>query len=255
MHFIVAADTDIGISKTTNQDSVCIKTAMTQYGRVGLALICDGMGGLAKGELASATVIRSFSSWFERELPDALEQWNWEKFSAAIDRRLRELNQKILSYGARNHVQLGTTVTGMLMIKDQFMQFHIGDTRIYKITDKLEQLTKDHTFIRRELDRGTMTPEQAKRDPRRNVLLQCVGASKNIDPEIKYGTLENGVNYLLCSDGFRHVITEEELQRCLNPKEVCTQEKMQKQLRMLIEGIKKRNEKDNISAILIRPEA
>ncbi len=255
MRFITAADTDIGIAKSTNQDSICIKIAETPQGRVGLVLICDGMGGLAKGELASATVIRAFSDWFERELPAMLPKWSWEKLSMVVEQLLQEQNHKIMRYGERSHVQLGTTVTGMLMIGDAFLQFHIGDTRLYHITEEITQLTHDHTFIQREMDRGNMTPEQAKRDPRRNVLLQCVGASKSIEPEIRTGTLRNGTNYLLCSDGFRHVISEEEMLRCLNPQEICTQEHMQTQLRMLIDGIKKRGEKDNISAILIRPEA
>ena len=61
MGFLSIAHTDIGIRKNTNQDSVLIKEASTDYGRVHLAVICDGMGGLAKGEVASATLIRAFS--------------------------------------------------------------------------------------------------------------------------------------------------------------------------------------------------
>ena len=69
MHFIATADTDVGIQKDTNQDSVLIKHASVDGTEVLMAIICDGMGGLAKGELASATVVREFSRWFDQELP------------------------------------------------------------------------------------------------------------------------------------------------------------------------------------------
>ena len=73
MRFEAIADTDIGISKTTNQDSLIIKHGKSDRGEILMAIICDGMGGLAKGELASAAVIREFAKWFEEELPFELE--------------------------------------------------------------------------------------------------------------------------------------------------------------------------------------
>lgn len=76
MHFTVTADTDIGIAKETNQDSVLFKHGTYSGGEVLMAVICDGMGGLAKGELASATVIREFSEWYNKELPYELENSN-----------------------------------------------------------------------------------------------------------------------------------------------------------------------------------
>ena len=69
MKFKITVDSDVGIFKSTNQDSVLVKHASTDLGEVVMAIICDGMGGLQKGELASATVVRAFSKWFEEELP------------------------------------------------------------------------------------------------------------------------------------------------------------------------------------------
>ena len=73
MKYIVAAETDIGITKKVNQDSVCVKNAETKQGKAALVMVCDGMGGLSKGELASAEVIRSFSDWFDYELAYELD--------------------------------------------------------------------------------------------------------------------------------------------------------------------------------------
>lgn len=70
MEYIVAAESDIGIAKSVNQDSLCVKVAETELGNAALLLICDGMGGLAMGELASAEVVQSFSEWFENDFPN-----------------------------------------------------------------------------------------------------------------------------------------------------------------------------------------
>ena len=73
MKFLVTASTDVGILKETNQDSCLVKHISTKIGEILLAVVCDGMGGLSKGELASATVVRAFSHWFNEELPYEIE--------------------------------------------------------------------------------------------------------------------------------------------------------------------------------------
>lgn len=254
MEYIVAADSDIGISKNVNQDSICVKTANFNEGKAALLLVCDGMGGLSKGELASATVVKSFSDWFNNELPYELDKWSWEKASQRVLNRLQQLNSKIVDYGKRLNIQIGTTATGIIAVNSQYMFFHVGDSRIYKISYKLRQLTEDHTFVNREIKRGTMTYEQAMRDPRRNALTQCVGVTGNINPDIKFGTIESGVNYLICSDGFRHVISDQEIFDNLSPRIITTRSSMKAKMRELIELVKQRNERDNISAVMFRAE-
>ena len=133
------------------------------------------------------------------------------------------------------------------------MIVHVGDSRIYHISSRLEQLTLDHTFIAREISKGTMTIEQAKTDKRRNLLLQCVGASKVVEPDVLTGRTNKGV-YLLCSDGFRHEITETEMFESLNPINLMNKEAMHSNAKYLIEQVKTRGEKDNISVILIKVE-
>ena len=68
MHYMVVADTDVGIVKDTNQDSILVKQARYKEKEIVMAIICDGMGGLSKGELASATVIRALAQWFDLSL-------------------------------------------------------------------------------------------------------------------------------------------------------------------------------------------
>ena len=254
MHYIATADTDIGISKDTNQDSILIKHAKTDEKEILLAVICDGMGGLSRGELASATVIRKFSEWFDEELPYELDNVDLQVIGAKWALLLKELNVKILEYSHENGIDgVGTTFSGILFVGDQYVIGHVGDTRVYHIGTALQQLTTDHTFVAREISRGTLTPEQAKTDKRRNLLLQCVGASKAVEPQIICGKAEKGA-YMLCSDGFRHEISEAEIYESLNPINLMKKNSMHNNARYLIEQVKKREEKDNISVLLVKAE-
>lgn len=250
MHYLATADTDIGITKQTNQDGILIKHGKCIKGEVLLAVVCDGMGGLDKGEVASATVIKAFSKWFVEELPFELENVDMRVIGGKWSLLLKELNIKIAEYGQNKGVRLGTTFTGILFIDNEYTVVHVGDSRVYHIGASMEQLTHDQTFVAREVSRGLLT-QQAKRDKRRNMLLQCVGASEKIEPEIITGKVEPGT-YMLCSDGFRHEISETEMYESLNPVNLCNQEIMHNNARYLIEQVKARQEKDNISVVLVK---
>lgn len=251
MRFIATADTDIGISKNTNQDSLLVKHAKTDIGEVLMAIVCDGMGGLSKGELASATVIRAFSEWFDNELPFELENTDMQIIGSKWSLMLKDLNVKISEYGDEIGSSLGTTFSGILFVEDKYVLVHVGDSRIYHIGSSLNQLTTDQTFVAREISRGNMTPEQAKTDKRRNLLLQCVGASKVVEPQIICGNTDKGA-YMLCSDGFRHEISEAEIYESLNPVNLMNKEAMHSNVKYLIEQNKQRHERDNISVILVK---
>lgn len=255
MRYLGSAVTDIGIIKKTNQDSVCLKIANTKdHGQIAMGVICDGMGGLEKGEVASAAVIRMFEEWFEHQLPRKIKGYTWEGLAADWERMIKAANQKILDYGKKQQVMLGTTVSAILIIEEKYMIAHVGDSRVYKIKDSVEQLTEDHTFVAREIKRGNMTEEQARRDQRRNVLTQCVGASAMVNPDILHGSIEADHVYMICSDGFRHEVKEEEIYERFCAKRIRTVEEMEKNSRYLIDQAKRRNEKDNISVALIKCE-
>lgn len=254
MNYIATADTDIGIRKEINQDSVVIKHAIAYGKQVLMAIICDGMGGLAKGELASATVVRTFAEWFDNELPLELGRANLEVIGTKWALMLKELNGRILEYSSQHGGNaIGTTFTGILFIDDQYTIVHVGDCRVYRIDNALTQLTTDQTFVAREISRGNMTEEQAKVDKRRNLLLQCVGASKSIEPQIICGRAKAGV-YMLCSDGFRHDVTNAELYDALNPQRLSSKEAMHSSARFLIDTVKYRGERDNITCVLVRAQ-
>lgn len=251
MKFIVNAETDVGIKKQINQDSLLYKHAVMFDKEVLMAIVCDGMGGLSKGELASATLIRVFLKWFNEDLPNELKKFDMQIIKDSWVLKLKEWNSKLNSYGKKNNITLGTTFSGLLFVDNQMLLVHIGDSRVYFIDHSLKQLTKDHTFVEREVERGTMTLEAANKDRRRNILLQCIGASGKIEPQVIQSSISNGV-YMLCSDGLRHEINDAEIIDALKPSELRSKADMKHASLRLINLVKSRGEKDNISMILIK---
>ena len=254
IQFLTALHTDVGIIKETNQDSLCIKSAKTDIGNILLAVVCDGMGGLKKGELASATVIRRFSYWFDNELPLIIHDITMDRIRNSFSAMIDELNNRIIEYGENNGISLGTTLTAIFFTEEEYIVAHVGDSRAYIIEeDTIRMITEDQTGVGREVRRGLLTEEQAKTDPRRNILLQCIGATRHVEPDYTTGTLTGEVLYMVWSDGFRHTIRPEELHRELKPG-VCNDEDIMRQKAIeLVELNKARKERDNISVILIRP--
>ena len=112
MKYLISANTDTGIRKKQNQDSALVKRAIYHEKQIVLAVLCDGMGGLKKGETASASLVKAFDRWFEKKLPEILLGSSLEKkILISWNTLIRDMNQKICEYGVQNKIQLGTTLT------------------------------------------------------------------------------------------------------------------------------------------------
>lgn len=254
MKYIAAYHTDVGITKKTNQDSLAMKIVETSQGTVAFGIVCDGMGGLAKGELASKEVIMAFSDWFDNTLIDQINANGLDegKLVSQWNDIIQVQNKRLGEYGEKNSIMLGTTVSAILLFNEDYYIVHVGDSRVYALSDRVLQLTKDQTFIAREIEAGRMTVEQSKTDPRRSVLLQCVGASQVVEPEFVKGRITKNTVYMLCSDGFRHQISEKEMLDKIGPSATSTEQDMEFGCRYLTETVKSRKESDNITVAVIR---
>lgn len=273
MEYLAAACTDVGIKKDTNQDSMTIKIADTSIGKIAMIVMCDGMGGLAQGEVASAEVINEFSKWFNDRLPYIIEEtvkksiinnisgFEKKRHELVIDdyiiksdweQIIQNENEKISQYGRRNRISLGTTVVTGLFTSARYYILNVGDSRAYEINNSVKIITEDQTVVANEVKLGKLTKEQADKDPRRSVLLQCVGASITVNPDMFFGETKKDTVYMFCSDGFRHEITEREIFGRLNPSVSVNEAEMTIHAMELIDLNKQRNEKDNISVAFIR---
>lgn len=262
-HYTVAAQTDVGTTKAVNQDSLTVKVANTICGEAAFAVICDGMGGLEQGEVASAAVVRAYEQWFLRDLPQILARGFSEGILEQVWNRLaNDCNVRIAECSVERRAPMGTTLTAMLLLEGRYYITHVGDCRVYVMGNGMEQLTADQTYVAREVALGHMTPEQALTDARRNVLLQCIGTVNCVKPDFLMGDFYDDDTFLMCSDGFRHKLAEAELyDYCHTTLEgmewsvgnrLGNSHFMNGRLRYIMENIKARGERDNISAILIK---
>lgn len=253
MRYIISASTDIGTKKSTNQDSLSVTKMSSSVGEIVFAVLCDGMGGLKKGEVASASVVQAFDTWVKEKLAHLLTKGiSNDEICDQWSSIIRTQNNKVMSYGRNHGVNVGTTVVAMLLIGNRYYIGNVGDSRAYEIKEDVNQLTHDHTVVAREVELGILTKEGAASDPRRNVLLQCIGASDEVKPEFYFGEIKKDAVYMLCSDGFIHEITESEIYDSLDPIKMNDSERMKNNIDSLIELDKQRMEKDNISVIAIK---
>ena len=250
MKYFLAAQTEVGLKKSCNQDSIILKRAKFKGKEVCLGIICDGMGGLSCGEFASKSIVEAFSDWFLYSYSKYESIWDESRMREDIRSIISSENEGLLHYGKEHGIYLGTTVTAFLLAENRFFVWHVGDSRLYKISSsKIFRLTNDHTVIAKEIAEGRLTEKEAKKDPRRNVLLQCIGATSDVNPDMFCGEVEKGDILLLCSDGFRHEISEKEI---LNMLLKCDNSKFNEKRRELIDLNLKRKELDNISGALVK---
>ena len=130
--------TDAGRKRSVNQDASLIKVASaSQVGRISFVAVCDGMGGLSKGEVASCKAVRTLENWFMEELPLILgtsENKFWEIVEISWRRLLADINKDIRRYGKHRGIQLGTTLTAFLQVGRKFILMNVGDSRIYLVS-------------------------------------------------------------------------------------------------------------------------
>ena len=136
-------------------------------------------------------------------------------------------------------------------IENVYYIINVGDSRVYYLKEGINQMTADQTFVQREMDLGRMTFEETKIHPKRNMLLQCVGASSVIEPDFCTGEYQPDSVFMMCSDGFRHVIQPQEFYDRLKPELMETERKMKEGAVYYTELNKSRGEEDNISVVLI----
>ncbi|MDO5519704.1 MAG: protein phosphatase 2C domain-containing protein [bacterium] len=254
MEIVASYNTDVGIRKKINQDSICLQMIEQNGYTITMAVVCDGMGGLEQGEIASATLIHSFTQWFDQRLPKLCESGlTFEQVQEDWKSLVLQTNELLIQYGKQQGKKLGTTVTAVF-ICDEYGMFvlHVGDCRLYELKQYIRQMTEDQTFVELQVKKGLITREQAREDPRQNIILQCVGDSSQIDLDMKLYPIKRDCTYVLCSDGFRHKISEEEIYTHLRPLELSTQNSIDQNIKYLVELCKERKEQDNISVIVIR---
>lgn len=253
MEIIASYYTDVGIMKKMNQDSLSVKVVNSPRGKIVFAMVCDGMGGLEQGELASKEVVIAFNNWFTTQFAQMVAENTFTEKS--IHSQWQELiemeNNRMSEYADQQGMMMGTTLSVLLVYKGEYFICHVGDSRIYCIDQAVHQITRDQTLVAQEIEMGKLTVEEALRDPRRSILLQCVGASEVIEPQYEKGTISGETTFLLSSDGFVHMISEEEMYQRFKPEVLKDKTQIKNACKETTKLVMERGEKDNITVIAI----
>jgi protein phosphatase len=208
-----AALTDVGRVRRSNEDSVYCSAES------GVFVVADGMGGHAAGEVASAIA----SEWIAERLCGACMTMELEQVEDRFRTAFVEAGREILRRAAENATQLGMGTTATVLLLRQHGQYiigHIGDSRAYRVRDGvLSQVTRDHSWVQEQVDRGMITPEQAKNHPQSNIITRALGTEAYPTPDLYDGTIEVGDIFLLASDGLTDMVSDEHLLSILEAEE------------------------------------
>jgi len=248
-----AALSDTGRQREHNEDSFLIDH------QLGLFVVCDGMGGHAAGEVASALAVKTFHENIKREA------WMLEGYAASkrgTERVTRKqlitlLENAINQASSIVHIEaqkdpnkrgMGTTLVAVLMVARQAFVVWVGDSRIYLLRDSvLEQLTEDHSVFNELLKRKRMSREEIEKLPQKNAITRAIGVYEHTEPECLVLDLVAGDRFLLCSDGLSGYFEDDldELSNLLGTQEG------NKAVEKLIATANERGGKDNITSVVV----
>ena len=229
----VYAGSDIGKVRSHNEDNFLIGPRNT-------FIVADGMGGHAAGEIASGILV----DVMKRELPRTAVIMDQLGFEYVV----KEANRAILKDTDEHpeRVGMGTTVTLLHLGYGKAVWAQVGDSRLYRLRQgTLKQLTKDHSLVAEMVESGTITQEEAKHHPQRNMLLRAVG----VDPYLKVDTGEDAAwkddVYLPCSDGLSNMVEDEVIAKVLGDNTL--EDKAKELIRLANEN----GGRDNITVIVV----
>lgn len=198
--------TDKGMVRQQNQDS-CAFQQMEGYA---WAVVCDGMGGAAAGDLASVMAKDRYESHMACLADPTLYPEEGDLMIQAAQAANRAVYLKAGTN--RAYAGMGTTLVGALVRGEDLWVVNVGDSRAYRITrDAIRQITRDHSVVEELIRHGALTPEEARRHPQRNLITRALGTGKQVKADLFRETVEEGDAILLCSDGLVNEVTDQEI--------------------------------------------
>ncbi len=243
--------TDVGRKRSENEDAYIVDAEL------GLYVVCDGMGGHASGEVASAMTTEEVHAFVarraggDRSLPYKGEP-NASVGELVISNAIQHANDKVYVAGMRDPKLegMGTTVVAIAEHEDQLILAHIGDSRIYRLRDgRLTQVTRDHSLLNHKIDLGELrTQEEIDNFKQGNVIVRAIGLKDYVRPETAIHPRVPGDLYLLCSDGLSDMVDDWSLENVLE----ANQDELQEACGILVRMANDRGGKDNITAVLVR---
>jgi protein phosphatase len=234
----VAGLTDVGCKRTNNEDSYGYDLA-TQ-----LFVVCDGMGGMAAGEVASSTAVNTLLKTFSEHAAS----------SATIEERLysaiAQANQEVCALSQANDdlSGMGTTLVAACLDGRKVVIGNVGDSRAYFLRDGgCVQITLDHSYLAEQVRNGVMSADDAGASPLQSLITRAIGTTETVEPDLFSAALEPGDLILLTTDGLTRYADADVIAGI-----ILTQPDLQHACQALIDKAKEQGAVDNVTCLLLR---
>ena len=230
---------DIGKCREINQDYIFVSEE--PIGNLpNLFLVADGMGGHKAGDLASEYTVAKVQEAVSKSMQPIPYQILKGAFQYA--------NQKLLEKAGESdsYTGMGTTLVAATVKNDAVYVVNVGDSRLYKIGDKIEQITEDHSLVEEMVRMGEISKEQARNHPDKNIITKAMGVSDTVEPDYFDTDLQKGECLLMCSDGLTNMVSDRQIKEIVELRtdlESCAKE--------LIRAANQNGGRDNIAVVLI----
>lgn len=232
--------TNIGMQRRVNQDYVyCSKEAIGSLPN--LYIVADGMGGHKAGDYASRCCVESM---IQEVKGDSLKSP-----VSILEHAIQKANERVLRESQKNveYEGMGTTVVVATIVEDTLHVGNIGDSRLYVIRDRIEQITQDHSLVETMVRTGELMPEDARFHPNKNIITRALGTNEDVKADFFEVKLEKADTILLCSDGLSNMVEDREIERIV--KEMHDVEKASE---TLVELANQNGGTDNIAIVMIQ---
>lgn len=249
---LVGCAQSVGRQRDHNEDTIFSLSSILADGAselpVGIFVVADGMGGHQHGELASGAAARTFADYIIRRIVTPFiigdTGGQTESLLEVMENGVKEAQNAVV----RKAPGGGTTLTAALVLGEQVTMAHIGDSRAYFIypDGRIQPVTQDHSLVRRLVELGQITEDEAKVHPNRNVLYRALGQSEPFKPDIHTHPLPQPGYMLLCSDGLWGVVPDIEIFRIVQ-----NSKSLSLACHELVEAANAAGGPDNISVILV----
>jgi len=247
-----SGETNVGMTRSHNEDSLHLPVDER------LAIVADGMGGHASGEVASRMAVETVVEYFSETADEQTITWPFkvDRDSRADVTRLvtaiKLANLKIYEKAQRDAAckGMGTTIVSALFLEDKIIVGHVGDSRLYRVREgEIIQITEDHSLINDYIKMKRMTAEEAANWPHKNVIVRALGMKETVQVDVHTEVPRVGDCYLMCSDGLSGMVSDADI------LDIVRQEPdLDRASDRLIAAANVAGGKDNITVVLARLE-
>ncbi len=237
---IISAKTDVGAFRENNQDAFLTGTFVNGDA---WAIVCDGMGGVSGGQIASTLCVEKAAAVIKKGYRNRMSV---KSVKNLLESAISAANAVVFEESLKDNELkgMGTTIVAAVIVGSIAVIAYVGDSRAYLVNSTVTQITKDHSLVQLMIDTGKITPQEAKNHPDKNIITRAVGVENFVDADIEIIDISPSDKLLLCTDGLSGAVENSDIQSIINEYREVSAEK-------LIEKALENGSRDNITAVVV----